>query len=238
MKKKDYVPRTHSKFKSWKQTIREFVVANAAAWGIATSVVDELEARCDAFDVLYDIIDNPATRTLEQVTEFNVVRIALTAFLRQLVQSSLVNSNLVSYSQKIAMGLNPRTGVRSERPAITTTPVIQLRTIAGALMEFSCEDSDTGRKARPEESDGVELIVSVKMGTSAEKPPLGPDPGPVLPPVEIIETIRLTNSKCRFNYEFSEAMRGKTFSVRGRWFNNSDHKKDGTLGNAVVGIVS
>ena len=100
-------------------------------------------------------------------------------------------------------------------------------------MEFGCKDRADGRSARPENADGAELVISISMGTTTKVPTAGAESEPV----EIIEKVVLTSSKTRVRYQFADAQRGKQISLKGRWYNNTDHSKDGPGGNAVSGYV-
>lgn len=229
MGRPDYVPRTHSGLNSWQHTINDSVTNNAAAWGIDAAKVAELNTKSATFDGLYAKIDNKATRTLQQVAAFNQFRIEYTTFLRQLVQGSLVNNDLITYAEKIGMGLNPRTGARPQRPEITSTPVIEIAGMAGGKMEFTCIDSADGRTKRPSNADGVELHIDITMGKATDT-----ETGEV---VDIKDTVTLRSSKTRVSHQFTEAQRGKQFSVKGLWYNNTDPAKNGVYGSVVSSYV-
>jgi hypothetical protein len=236
MARPDYVPRTHSGFNTWQRTISEFVTANAAAWNIDAATVTLLTNKSTAFGTLYQSIVNRQTRTLQQVADFNQNRIEFTTFLRQLVQGSLVNNALISYADKIAMGLNPRTGSRSERPIINSMPIISVRAIGGGVMEFTCADSTDGRSARPDIADGVLLQMNINMGAAKPPPNQGLEPQPPIP-VDVTELVAISSSRTRVRHAFTEAQRGKTFTIAGRWYNNTDRSKDGPIGSTVSGFV-
>lgn len=238
MAKKDYVPRTHKGFNSWQKTIADHVIANAAAWGIPNALVTELTTWKDDFRPLYEAIDNRNTSTFQQIAAFNAYRIEYTTFLRKLVQSSLVNSIVVPYDMKIAMGLNPRKGGRPERPSIASRPMLGYKSLGGAKIYFECSDSEDGRKARPENSDGVEFYITV--GTSKPVPtPVEPQQGAEAPVAEVKGTeFVVQSSKARFSYQFKLEDRGKEFSACARWYNNNDRAKDGTIGPTLIGFIS
>ena len=229
MARPDYVPRTHSGFNRWQRSIAQFVNDNATAWAIDSAKVAELNDKSTQFTLLYKAIENPNVRTLQQVAEFNQFRIAYTSFLRQLVQSQLVNSELVSYADKIAMGLNPRSGSRSSRPKITSMPVIEITNLGGGEMEFVCIDSSDGRSKRPDNADGVELQLVINMSKATDM-----DSGEV---IEVTDKLTLRSSKTRVNHTFTDLQRGKSFSVRGRWYNNTNPQKDGNFGSLVSSFV-
>jgi len=229
MARPDYVPRTHSGFNSWQRTINQFVSDNAATWNIDAVTVTDLNNKSSNFVGLYKDVENRQTRTLKQVADFNQYRIEYTSFLRQLVQGSLVNNTLVSYGDKIAMNLNPRTGARPERPTITSMPSITVTSKGGGLMEFECKNTEDGKAKRPVNSDGVELHITIAMGKSADA-----STGEL---VEITDKVLLNSSKVRVLHQFTEAQRGKSFTIRGRWYNNTDRAKDGQLGNPVSSFV-
>jgi hypothetical protein len=229
MARPDYVPRTHSGFDSWQRNINNSVTINAATWGIDPAKVAELNNKSNQFEGYYAKIENRNTRTLEQVAAFNQFRIEYTTFLRQLVQGSLVNNDLISYAEKIGMGLNPRTGARPERPKITSMPVIEIAGMGGGSMEFICIDSADGRIKRPSNADGVELHIEVTMSKVTDK-----ETGEV---VTVKDTVNFRSSKTRVSHKFTEAQRGKPFSVKGMWYNNTDPAKNGDYGNVVSSYV-
>ena len=235
MAKQDYVPRTHAGFKSWQETINADVTTNATAWAVPATLVAELNTKSAEFESLYSEIDNKNTRTLQQVAAFNQNRIAYTYFLRQLVQGYLVNNPSILYSEKIAMGLNPRTGSRTERPTITSYPIVSFKNIEGGFMQFDSKNSEDGRSARPANADGVELHLQLKT----EKPlQVADEDGVLVANAATTDTRIIQSSKTRFIYQFGPAERGNQFTVYGRWYNNSDRSKDGPFGATVTGFIS
>jgi hypothetical protein len=238
MSKSDYVPRTHSGFNSWQQTIAQFVATNAAAWGVSATLAAELATRTAAFALLYAAIGNHNTRTLQQVSAFNEYRIGYTTFLRQLVQGQLVNNPVIPYDEKIAMGLHPRSGARPERPTIVTHPVLSYTGFSGGLVQFECTNSSDGRAARPVNSDGVELYITVESSKPAGSQPLPLEAQPEPTPAVVVQQRTVQSSKTRFNYQFGLEERGMRFSVYGRWYNNNDRKKDGPVGPVMQGYIS
>lgn len=230
----DYVPRTHAGFRTWQETINTNVTDNATNWGVPAALVTDLNAKSVEFELLYTKIDNTNTRTLQQVSAFNQNRIAFTSFLRQLVQGYLVNNPVIPYDQKIAMGLNPRTGARTKRPTITAYPIISFSNIEGGFMRFDCRNSEDGRSARPANADGVELQIAIVTPVTDA---VGEESEAATKAVTT-ETRIVQSSKTRFTYQFGPAERGKSFTVYGRWYNNSDRSKDGPIGATVTGFIS
>ena len=229
MARPDYVPRTHSGFNAWQRTIAQFVTDNATAWAIAAAKVTDLNNRSTEFETRYKRIENRNTRTLQEVADFNQYRIEYTVFLRALVQGSLVNNDLITYADKIAMGLNPRTGARPDRPAITSMPSITVTSKGGGLTEFLSKNTEDNKAKRPVNSDGVELHIEIIMGKSTDV-----ETGEI---IEITDKVMLSSSKVRVLHQFTQAQRGKVFNVRGRWYNNTDRAKDGQLGDPVSSFV-
>jgi hypothetical protein len=229
MASKDYVPRTQSGFKNWQQTVLQFVTTNAAVWAIDAATVQGLTDRNTAFNSLYDMVSNRKTCTLQQVAAYNEMRKDYISFLRQLVQGSLVNNPLVAYDDKVAMGLNIRPDYKPERPAITSFVDISINAVGGGTMEFVCKDSTDGRSKRPANADGLLLEITVVMGQNTDT-----DTGEV---TDITEQFTIPSSRTRVRHTFTAAQRGKPFSVVGKWYNNTDHSKDGNWGNSVSGFV-
>ncbi len=235
MAAQDYVPRTHAGFNTWQNTINTTVTANATAWGIPAPLVTQLGNDSVTFANFYKDITNRNTRTLEQVSAFNQNRISYTTFLRQLVQGYLVNNPAIAYSEKIAMGLNPRSGSRTERPDITAKPLISFKNMDGGFVRFDIKNSEDGRSARPENADGVELHIQITTDAASGTA----DSGEVeVAEAVTVETRIVQSSRSRFTYQFGPSERGKQVSVYGRWYNNSDRKKDGPFGATVTGFIS
>lgn len=233
MARPDYVPRSHASLDSWQRQINTTVTTNAAAWAIPPSLVTELNDRSATFANLYKPVENRETRTQKQVAAFNQFRISYTVFLRQLVQAYLVNSPVVPYDEKIAMGLNPRTGSRGTRPTIKAVPVIELNNGKGGLMYFDCMNSEDGRSARPNNADGVELYIQMEGLKVADSVIIEEEPALK----QLANTFTIQSSKSRFTHAFGLENRGKQFTVYGRYYNNSDRSKDGPYGSMVTGYI-
>jgi hypothetical protein len=233
MARPDYVPRKHADLDSWQRNLNTMVSTNATAWAIPATLVTELNDRSSTFGALYKPVENRETRTPQQVAAFNQFRISYTAFLRQLVQGYLVNNPVIPYDEKIAMGLNPRTGSRSSRPSIKATPVIELTNGTGGVVYFDCRNSEDGRSARPDNADGVELHIEIegmKVADSlidVEEPTMA----------QLDNKLTLRSSKSRFKHAFGLENRGKQFTVYGKYYNNSDSTKNGEVGSMVTGYI-
>lgn len=228
---KDYVPRSRSALYVWQENIDVMVTANAVAWNVPATVVTELNTKASEFQVLSNAVKKKETRTPQQVAAYYHYRDSYVKFLRQLVQGYLVNNPDVPYDDKIAMGLNVRSGSRSARPAITTTPIVAFKSLAGGFMRFDCENAADGRSAIPNNADGVELHINVEVETEQAN-----EDGEVVTVTET-KALLLQSSKARYTYEFGLDLRGSKFTVSARYYNNSDRAKDGPFGSTVVGFI-
>lgn len=156
---KDYIPSNNSEFMAFQANLNSEVAANATVWNIPTVEVTALDTWSLGYGPLFEAITNPRTRSQEQVIAHDAYRKDYVAFLRPFVQGFVVNNTLIPISERAAMGLNPRgLNPRSERPAITTSPITDLKSLGGGLVRFAFRvEASNSRSARQPDSNGVEV---------------------------------------------------------------------------------
>lgn len=223
----DYIPSKIEAFYNWQNNLNTTVTNNATAWGIDPAEVTKLNNANAVYNPLYNAISNENTRTRQQVTAHNVAKKQYVAVLRKFVQQYLVNNPNVPVDEQVAMGLNPHTYIRSQRPTINSSPIISMNNKSGGTIEFVCRVQDSDSRGRHPDSNGVEIWYEiVPIGTTGEDD-------------ENVEFVASFNStRAKFYHAFGLANVGKLLRVYGRWVNTSDAKKNGTFSGISTIVIS
>ena len=244
---KDYIPTNNSDFNNFQLFLNVQVNTNATTWNIPATEVTALETWSMGYANVYKDITNVETRTRQQVLAHDAYRTDFVAFLRPFVQGYLVNNPLIPISERVAMGLNPRgLNPRSERPAITTTPILALKPLGGGLVQFAFRvDASSKRSARQPDSNGVEVFFKVVSQVSKTEPvPVlaeGVEPDPNNPAETGFPTAgyeKFFSTRARFNRQMPLTDIGKTLHVYARWVNTSQPSKNGNYSMVSTTVIS
>ena len=248
---KDYIPNNNSEFMSFQAYLSGQVAANATVWNVPAAEATALANWSAGFEPLFLSIVNKNTRSREQVIAYDEYKADYVAFLRPFCQGFLVNNTLIPISERVAMGLNPRgLNPRSQRPAITTAPIVELRPLSGGLVRFGFKvEASNTRSARQPDSNGVEVYYKllsqvnklepiVVLEDSLEPPAdngvnTGADAG--LPTSGYQQ---MFSTRARFVHQLPMADIGKTLHVYARWVNTSDATKNGPYSMVSTTVVA
>jgi hypothetical protein len=104
MSSTDYIPRKDSVLAPWAENFVTQVVANATAWTIPTSEVNELKTALTDFETFYAKAESPA-RSKIVVSQKNAKRKILKDKIRTMANFRLQNP-IITDSQRVALGLH------------------------------------------------------------------------------------------------------------------------------------
>lgn len=124
-----YIPAPDAALANWASNFSTLITAAPATYGLTTGDAAAIAAVEATWAADYALVTSPMTKTPATVANKNTARINLLATLRPYAQTIALNAG-VSSSNKIALGLNPRTSTPVPITAPTTYPSL---TIAQAL---------------------------------------------------------------------------------------------------------
>ena len=199
------------------------VALNQVAWNIPLPKSDALSDAFDVYEPLYNAITNTQTRTPQQVDDHTAGRTVAEDFIQPFANEYIIPNSAISDSTKIALGFNPPTDERHERPQIEDAPFAGMDAQPGSRIEFTCRTlSDASRPSMHPDADVVEVRYIV--ATTA--------------PATVNDcTQKEISTKSKFTIELNAADAGKKIYAFVRWRNNSEPEKSGPYGDMLTTTV-
>jgi len=199
------------------------VTANMVAWNIPVANAGALSAAFLVYKPLYNAIVNKQTRTSQQVDDHTAGRKTAEDFIQPFANEFIINNSAISNSTKEALGFNPPTSERHERPQIEDVPFAAMDALPGSRIEFTCRtQSDASRASMHPDADVVEVRYIIAS----------------TPPATVNDsTQKEVSTKAKFNIELNAADAGKKIFAFVRWRNNSEPEKSGPFGDMLTTTV-
>jgi|GEM_PF-1324311 len=173
-KRPDYIKKQPAAFNQWQTNLLAALTTNATAWGIAATWISTFTTYSTNFAPFYAAVSVKDRRTKEDLDNYKYFVTDYVIFLRSLVQSSVVNNPLIPIGTRGALGLNPRgLSPRQPKEKITTTPIIKLIPLGGALMKFNFKVDEASKIAHMHpDSNGLALYYRIStLGKPVPPPP-------------------------------------------------------------------
>jgi hypothetical protein len=145
-----YIPAPDADFATWLDNFDTLLTASPATYGLVPADAAAVATVTDAFLTALAAASNPGTRTPVSVALKDTTKITSLATVRPYAQSISLNAG-VDVSDKINIGVNPRTTPPTPINAPATNPVL---TITGAntlahVMRYRDEMAAPNTKAKP-----------------------------------------------------------------------------------------
>lgn len=155
-----YIPAQDTLFNSWINNFSTLLTAAPATYGVTPGDAAAVAAVTLTWDNAYALVTSPSTKTPDAVSAKDTARINATATVRPYAQNISLNAGVES-SDKIALGINPRTSVPIPITNPTTYPLI---TISQALalthiLHYRDQIASPTVKAKPYGVIGMQLFA-------------------------------------------------------------------------------
>lgn len=124
-----YIPTRDADLANWALNFRTLISATPGTYGLLASDATTIASNVNPFLAAYNIAINPPTRTPVTVATKDTLKIGMLAIVRPYAVQVSLNAGVLT-SDKIALGVNPRTSTPLPIATPTTNPII---TIASAL---------------------------------------------------------------------------------------------------------
>jgi hypothetical protein len=145
-----YVPSRDANLANWADNFATLIAAAPALYGLTAGDSVTISAAQAAFAAAYAVVTSPSTKTAEAVSAKNTAKILMLQTLRPYAQQIGLNAGVAS-SDKIALGINPRTSTPSPVSAPVTNPVLVFQSAGNLTLILRYRDSAAGVsvKAKP-----------------------------------------------------------------------------------------
>lgn len=198
-----YLPAADAKFNNWIQNFSTLISASPASYGLTAGDASNIASAAAAWASAYAMVTSPTTKTAHTVSAKNTARVNAHAVVRPYAQNISLNAG-VSSSNKIAVGVNPRTSTPAPITPPTSSPVLTVQSAANLSLILRARDSAASPsvKAKPY---GV-TRAQVHFVVSAT---------PVTDPALLTEVSSQTKTPFVLNFNAADA--GKQVYVAARW---------------------
>lgn len=145
-----YIPPTDADLANWAANFNTLITASPGTYGLLTSDATAISAVTTPFLTAYSAAINPPTRTPVSVAVKDTQKINMLATLRPYAIQISLNAGVLT-SDKIAVGVNPRTSTPLPIAAPTTSPIISIVSATNLqhVLRARDETSSPSVKAKP-----------------------------------------------------------------------------------------
>jgi hypothetical protein len=198
-----YIPPKDADFANWLANFSTMITASPATYGLTAGDATTIAAQDTAFQAAYTLAVNPSTRTPATVAAKDAAKVTALGVVRPYAQR-IANNAGVSPSNKVALGLNPRTNPPTPITAPTTNPIITIPSmiVLGLITRMRDSLASPSVKAKPAGAIAMELYAK----TSAT---------PITDPTQLVFIGLQTKSPFTISFDSSDG--GKQAYIAGRW---------------------
>jgi hypothetical protein len=145
-----YIPARDSLLANWALNFSTLITAAPGTYGLTSGDASAIAATEASWAAAYTLVTSPATKTATTVAAKNAAKVTLLATLRPYAVTVSLNAG-VSSSNKVALGVNPRTSVLTPITAPTTSPVLtaQSTSTAGTIIRYRDATASPSVKSKP-----------------------------------------------------------------------------------------
>lgn len=169
-----YIPSKDADLDNWSANFSTLITANPMLYGLTSTDASNIAAPTNVWHAAYTLVTSPTTKTAQTVSDKNTAKVNMLNIIRPYAQQVALNPGVAS-SDKIALGLNPRTSTPTPITAPTTYPAMSFISAFAGLWNMTARDSvaSPSVKAKP---------YGVKNLTLYAKPSATPITDPTLLP--------------------------------------------------------
>lgn len=156
-----YIPPKNANLIAWLANFSTLITASPGTYGLASGDATTIAGINTAMSSGYTLITSPATKTATTVAAFNALKAGDMPTIRQYSQM-IANNPGVSSSNKVALGLNPKTSTPVPITTPTTSPALTnvSTSQAGTILRFRDATASPSVKAKPYGVIGMQLFAT------------------------------------------------------------------------------
>lgn len=159
-----YIPAKDADLDNWATNFSTLITASPATYGLTSGDASAIAAVYTTWHTDYLIVTSPTTKTMASVAAKNAAKISLLATIRPYAQNIGLNAG-VTTSNKVALGINPRTSTPTPITAPTTYPVLGItQTLAlQAVLTYRDQMASPTSKAKPYGAIGTQIFATASV---------------------------------------------------------------------------
>ena len=145
-----YIPSKQALLATWLTNFSALITAAPASYGLLSTDATTIASAVAAFNAAYTVITSPNTKTKAAVSNKNTAQVTVLQIVRPYAQQ-ISNNPGVTSSNKIALGLNPKTSTPSAISPPASNPILAILSQNPGLVNLTYRDSLTSpnSKAKP-----------------------------------------------------------------------------------------
>jgi hypothetical protein len=198
-----YIPARNANLLTWSLNFSTLLTAAPATYGVTAADATSIAAEYTALAAAYALITSPSTKTATTVQAYNAAKVTALALFRPYAVQISINAG-VSPSNKVALGVNPRTSVPTPITAPTTNPVLTpiSTSTGGTILRSRDSSASPSVKSKP-----YGVIALQLYGMVSATPVTDPTTLPFLGP----------ETKSPWTQALGSSAAGKTAYFAARW---------------------
>lgn len=159
-----YIPSRNADFVAWLANFSTLITASPGTYGLVAGDATAIASQNTATIAAYNLITSPSTKTAATVSAYNTEKVNALAIARPYALTVSYNAG-VSSSNKIALGVNPRTSVPTPITTPTTTPVLtaQSTSTAGTILRYRDATASPSVKSKPYGVIACQIFASASV---------------------------------------------------------------------------
>lgn len=199
-----YIPNRDTDLDNWLANFSTLITASPSTYGLMASDAVAIASAVAAWAAAYALVTSPATKTATTVAEKNTQKVTVLAIIRPYSQQ-VANNPGVTSSNKIALGLNPKTSTPSPITPPSSNPVLTILSQNPGIVNLNYRDSATSptSKAKPYGVKSCQLYGLASVT-------------PITDPTKLAQQATMTKSPFQFSFPPGYTV-GQTFYFAAVW---------------------
>lgn len=199
-----YIPQPDSDYDAWLLNFSTKITAAPTTYGLVSGDATSIAAQYTAWHAAFLAATTPATRTSVTVAAKDTARSTSLSIIRPYAQQISQNAGVLP-SNKVAVGVNPRTTIPAPVPVPSSSPLVSIDGIGSLTMDVRYKDPDAPTsRAKPFGATSVQTAVAVGTTVATD-----PDAAPFY----------AAFTKVPMRLDFTSGQAGKIATVFCRWAN-------------------
>jgi hypothetical protein len=157
-----YIPRRDSDLNNWLANFSTLLTSNPTLYGQSSGTAAIVATAVGSWTTAYALVTSPSTKTADSVAGKDNAKVIVLGIVRPVAVNISLNP-AVATSDKVAIGVNPRTAVPSPITPPTTYPILSIQ--AGAALQLYVRYRDSAAsvsvKSKPYGVGSVQLAYLV-----------------------------------------------------------------------------
>ena len=198
-----YIPAKQADYEAWLSNFSALITANPSTYGLDATIAATIAAAYSAWNAAYLLVIYPSSKTAVTVADKDSERLLSLAVARPYAIQISLNPGVLS-SDKVAVGVNPRTSVPTPIAAPVSAPEVTVQSAIALELFMRFRDPLTSPKVKAKPYGVTRCQLFGKLS-----------PTPITDPTLLLWVKDATKSP--FSLSFDAAAAGQKFYFAGRW---------------------